>query len=284
MDIDALKAFLAIAETGSFTAAGHRIGRTQGAVSQQIKKLEGQIGRPVFDRGGGAVQLTEEGRRLLGPARDVLNAHGRALSAVSLPTGTTRVALGMAEMFVAPVLDRLLPEVRRLAPATELSLWTEATPQLIAGLRQGSLDLALLAGDAPDMPAAKPLFSRPAVWIGPDQVNLHELETLPVIVWGEGSDYARSVLGALERSGRPYRVAMSTRSFGGMMSAARAGIGLAAGLEANAEPGLRILGEESGLPPIRTLTVSLSRRAEARSKVVRDIEQMILEMFRVQND
>ena len=224
--------------------------------------------------------MTQEGFRLLGPARDVLNAHGRALSAVSLTAGASRVSLGMAEMFLAPVLDRLLPEVRRLAPETELSLWTEATPQLIAGLRQGGLDLALLAGNAPDMPHAQPLFSRRPVWIGPEAVSLHELETLPVIVWWEGSDYARSVLGALERSGRRYRVAMSTKSFGGMMSAARAGIGLAAGLAENAEQGLKALGKEVGMPPIRTLTVSLARRKEARSKVVREIERLILELFR----
>lgn len=274
-----MKTFLAIAETGSFTAAGQRIGRTQGAVSQQIKKLEGQIGRPVFERGGGAVRLTQEGHRLLGPARDVINTHNRALSAVSLDAGRSRVSLGMAEMFVAPVLDRLLPELRRVAPETELSLWTEATPELIAGLRRGSLDIALLAGDAPDMPAREPLFSREAVWIGPEALDLHRLETLPVIIWGEGSDYARSVLGALERSGRPYRVAMSTKSFGGMMSAARAGIGLAAGLAENAETGLRVLGEENGLPPIRTLNVSVARRPDARSRDVRDVERLIVDLF-----
>lgn len=279
MDIDALRAFLAISETGSFTAAGNRINRTQSAVSQQIRKLEGQIGRPLFDRNGGAVQLTQEGLRLLGPAREVLNAHGRALSALSMTPEATRVSLGMAEMFLAPVLDRLLPEVRRVAPKAEISLWTDATPQLIEGLRLGGLDIALLAGDASDMPETTPLFSREAVWIGPDALDLHLLDTLPIIVWGEGSDYARSVRGALERSGRRYRVAMSTKSFGGMMSAARAGIGLAAGLAANAEPGLRVLGEEAGLPPIRTLNVSLARRPDARSRVVRDIERLIVNLF-----
>ncbi|WP_136660808.1 LysR family transcriptional regulator [Nitratireductor sp. XY-223] len=279
MDIDALKAFMAITETGSFTAAGRQIGRTQSAVSQQIKKLEAEIGRPVFERGSGAVRLTQEGRRLLGPARDVLNAHDRALEAFALTSGAGRVALGMSEIFLTPVLRRLLPAMRRVAPEVELSLWTEATPELIGGLRDSGLDLALLAGDALQMPETVPLFVRDAVWIGPEVVDLHKVDPLPIIVWGEASDYARTIQGALERTGRRYRVAMTTKSFGGMMAAARAGIGIAAGLAENAEAGLRVLGEEAAMPPLRTLKVSLARRPEARSRAVREVERLIVTLF-----
>ncbi|WP_419908615.1 LysR family transcriptional regulator [Hoeflea sp.] len=279
MDIDSLKAFLAITETGSFTAAGQQVGRTQSAVSQQIKKLEAEIGRPVFDRSSGAVRLTQEGRRLLGPARDVLNAHDRAREAFALTSGAGRVALGMSEIFLTPILRRLLPEIRKLETEVELSLWTEATPELIGGLRDSGLDLALLAGDALGMPESVPLFAREAVWIGPEVVDLHDADPLPIIKWGEGSDYARTIQGALEQAGRRYRVAMSTKSFGGMMAAARAGIGIAAGLAENAEAGLRVLGREAGMPPLRTLSVSLARRPEARSKAVRDVERMIVDLF-----
>jgi len=279
MDIDALKAFLAITETGSFTAAGQKVGRTQSAVSQQIKKLETEIGRPVFDRGSGVVRLTQEGRRLLGPAREVLNAHNRALEAFALTSGGGRVALGMSEFFLEPVLSRLLPEIRNAAPDIELSLWTEATPQLIGGIRDSGLDLALLVGDTPGMPEAVPLFVRDAVWIGPETVDLQQMDPLPVILWGEGSDYARTIQGALERAGRRYRVAMTTKSFGAMLAAARAGIGIAAGLAENVEAGLRVLGPEAGMPHIRTLKVSLARRPEARSKAVREVERLIMGLF-----
>ncbi len=266
-------------ETGSFTAAGRQIGRTQSAVSQQIKKLEVEIGRVVFERGGGSVQLTQEGRRLLGPAREVLNAHDRALEVFALHTGAGRVALGMAEVFLAPILDRLLPEIRKAAPEVELSLWAESTPQLITGLRDSGLDLALLAGNAPGMPKAVPLFVRDAVWIGPEVVDLHKVDPLPIIAWGEGSDYTRTIQGALEGAGRSYRVAMSTKSFGGMMAAARAGIGIAAGLAENAETGLRVLGKTDGMPLLPGLNVSLARRTEARSRAVREVERLIFKLF-----
>ncbi|MCY6382100.1 LysR family transcriptional regulator [Hoeflea prorocentri] len=278
MDIDALKAFLAIIETGSFTAAGQQIGRTQSAVSQQIKKLEAEIGRPILERGSGTVRLTQEGRRLLGPAREVLNAHDRACEAFALTSSAGRVALGMSEVFLTPVLRRLLPEMRKVAPYVELSLWTEATPDLIGGLRDSGLDLALLAGAAAGMPQTVPLFVRNPVWIGPEVVDLHEQDPLPIIIWVEGSDYARTIRGALERAGRRYRVAMSTKSFGGMMAAARAGIGIAAGLEENVDAGLRVLGRDAGMPPLPALKVSLARRPEARSKVVRDVERLIVDL------
>ena len=79
MDLDSLRTFLAITETGSFTSAGHRVGRTQSAVSQQIRKMEDRLGQPLLERRGGAVSLTEGGRVLLPYAREMLNLEDQVL-------------------------------------------------------------------------------------------------------------------------------------------------------------------------------------------------------------
>ena len=78
LDPDLLRAFVLIAEEGSFTRAARLVGRTQSAVSMQVQRLEGLLGQTLLERGrGGAVRPTVHGQRLLGEARELLALHDR---------------------------------------------------------------------------------------------------------------------------------------------------------------------------------------------------------------
>ena len=89
LDIDLLRSFAAVADTGSFTAAGELVARSQSAISIQIKRLEETVGQKVFERTSRSLALTPSGETLLGYARRILELHGCEIAVASDATGST---------------------------------------------------------------------------------------------------------------------------------------------------------------------------------------------------
>ena len=262
MDLDSLKTFLAITETGSFTSAGHRVGRTQSAVSQQIRKMEDRLGQPLLERRGGAVSLTEGGRVLLPYAREMLNLEDQVLGEFAQERAGSRVTLGIPELYTEYLLPRILPGFQTAFPNVEISLVHSESPILLKKLQDGSLDLTLYTDLEGGRVGPDELFAEDIRWIGPQHAKPEELDVLPVVAWREGSNYRRIVLTALERAGRPYRIAMTTQSVSGMLAAIAAGVGIGCVSPINFSPRLRVIDETAGLPPIARLTLFLDRGAE----------------------
>ncbi|MET0868684.1 MAG: LysR family transcriptional regulator, partial [Pseudorhodoplanes sp.] len=97
IDIDQLRTFIAIAETGSFTKAAEVVHKTQSAVSMQMKRLEERLNKPIFARDGRASKLTEDGERLLDYARRIVKLNLEALATFSGPELSGRVRLGVPD-------------------------------------------------------------------------------------------------------------------------------------------------------------------------------------------
>ena len=125
MDVDHLRSFIAIAETGSFTRAAELVHKTQSAVSMQMKRLEERVGRPIFVRDGRASRLTDDGERLLDYARRIVKLNVEALAAFSDGELRGRVRLGVPDDYA----DRFLPEIMarfsRAYPGVELTVVCE---------------------------------------------------------------------------------------------------------------------------------------------------------------
>jgi len=107
LDIDLLKTFIAIAETGGFTRAADEVNKTQGAVSMQMKRLEELLGRPIFVREGRQSRLTFDGERLLDFARRIVRLNDEAVIAFAKPELTGVVRFGVPDDYA----DNVLPEL-----------------------------------------------------------------------------------------------------------------------------------------------------------------------------
>lgn len=263
MDIDSLKFFLAITDTGSFTGAGLRVGRTQSAVSQQIKKLEDQIGRTLLVRGSNGVSLTDEGARLVPLARDVLDAHDRMLAAFGAGTRGGRVAIGVPELYAEKLVPLILPGFQEAYPNIEVSITQDETSGLMRAFRDGQLDITLYTDVTGELGDGDALYQSPIVWACARGLDLETRRPMPVVVWREGSHHRRVMLAALERAGVPYRVALTTQSISGILTAVEAGIGLGLILRINLTEGMRVLSAEAGLPQLSAPVVYLSENASA---------------------
>ncbi len=148
MEIRQLKAFIAIAETGTFTAGAARVHITQAAISMQLKQLEQEIGAPLFIRAPRRVILTEAGEALLERARAILREHDAALAEVAELAGAEhgRLRIGSASaMVAADPLPRLLKELRARHPRADVSISSGTSELLVRQILAGDLDVAFVS-------------------------------------------------------------------------------------------------------------------------------------------
>jgi len=148
MEIRQLRAFAAIAETRTFTAAAQRVHVTQAAISMQIRQLEREVGVPLFVRTPRRVVLTEAGERLLERAQLILREHDAALAELAELAGAEhgRIRLGSASgMVSAETLPSILKRMRRLYPQAEVSVTSGTSEELVRRILAGELDVAFVS-------------------------------------------------------------------------------------------------------------------------------------------
>ena len=144
IDVDQLRTFIAIVETGSFTKAAEVVHKTQSAVSMQMKRLEERLGKPIFARDGRASKLTEDGERLLDYARRIIKLNVEALHAFDDAELTGRVRLGLPDDYADRYLPEIMARFSRAYPGVELTVSCQPSSELIALINGNELDLAIV--------------------------------------------------------------------------------------------------------------------------------------------
>lgn len=148
MEIRQLRAFIAIAESGTFTAGALRVHVTQAAVSMQIRQLESELGAKLFIRAPRNVILTEAGEKLLERAHHILREHDAAIEEMAELAGAKRgrLRIGSASAGVtADLLPRILKEVRKRHPHTEVSVASGTSEALVQQILAGEIDIAFVS-------------------------------------------------------------------------------------------------------------------------------------------
>jgi len=148
LEIRQLKAFVAIAETGTFTAAAARVHVTQAAISMQIRQLENEVGAKLFVRAPRHVILTEAGEHLLHRARQILREHDAAIEEISELAGAERgrLRIGSASaMVLTDPLPRILKDIRTRHPRAEVTVTSGTSEALVEQILAGELDLAFVS-------------------------------------------------------------------------------------------------------------------------------------------
>ena len=168
MELQQLRYFVAVAETGSFTRAADRCLVAQPSLSQQIQKLERDLHKPLFDRLGKGVKLTEAGEALLPRARKILAEvmeTSRELSEDHAP-GRGRLSIGaiptIGPFWLPPILTRFL----RRYPHVEMQLREDVTANLLAALHEGELDVAFVAMPIVDLQLESRVIKRERLLAG----------------------------------------------------------------------------------------------------------------------
>ncbi len=269
LDLELLRSFVSVVEAGGFTRAGERVHRTQSTVSQQIKRLEDDIGQPLLIRNGKDVTPTEAGEKLLSYARRLLSLAEEARDVVARPAQEGAVRLGIPEDFAAYRLAKLLATFSRAHPTLRLDIRADQSLNLKRDLDRGELDLALFKRAVGDKGGI-------AVW--PERVHWvtskhHPRDidagSVPLIGFPAGCLYRARAIHALESAGRSWHMAYTSSSLAGIQAAVAAGMGLSILSEMAIQADHRVLTAKDGFKPIDKTEVALMASPDASPATLR---------------
>jgi DNA-binding transcriptional LysR family regulator len=279
LEPELLRSFVAIAETGSFTAAAHRVHRTQSAVSMQIKRLEELLGRELFAREGRAVSLTRDGELLLGHARRILHAHLQALAAFDPGSLAGEVTIGSPDDYASTFLPRILARFAESHARVHVNVVCQPSADLVRCLADRTVDLALVTQGSGERGGIV-VHREPLVWVTSARHRAHEQEPLPLAVFQPSCLFRRLATERLAACGRATRIAYTSVSIAGVHAALDSGLAVSALLRGSVRPGQRVLDERDGFPPLPDIGITLQRASREPSPLIDRLEEAILDHFR----
>jgi DNA-binding transcriptional LysR family regulator len=283
LELDVLRTFVAIADTGSFTLAANAVFRTPSAVSMQIKKLEEQLGRSLFNRDARAVSLTTDGEVLLGYARRLLSINREAVAKFIVPDITGVVRLGSPDDFGERVLPIVLKRFAQSHPSIAVDVVIDQSSNLRRRMEDRRLDITLMTCSYKTrMPEAEVLLSEPIVWGGAKGGCAHLRDPLPVSLWEEGCAWRIRALDALSESGRDYRVAYMSAHTAGQRAAILADLAVAPLPRSFIGEDVVALDDKDGLPNLGTynLVMIVAPHASAPVQAAADHIRATMEAFK----
>ncbi|MEQ6291747.1 LysR family transcriptional regulator [Vogesella sp. GCM10023246] len=279
LQLDWLRAFVTVVDSGSLTAAARQLYRSQSAISMQLKKLEDAAGRPLLARGPRHLVLTVAGSELLPHARRMLAVHAEALAVLHGPAVSGRISLGAPDDYAMAYLAPVLRTFSSRYPGVEITLVCEQSTVLIPRVERGELDLALVTRDQPQR--GELLFREALLWVAAEEHEAWRREPLPIAVYEAGSRARNEALAAIEAQRRAYRIVYYSPNVAGQLAVAYSGMAVAVLSRCSLPPDLKVLDERHGLPPLPAQSVALIRSdASARSPAVDAMYEQLLRTLR----
>ncbi len=270
LDIGLLRAFAVVADQRSMTAAGRVLHLTQGAVSQQIARLETLTGGALLARDRRGVSLTPSGERLLGKARQLLALNDEIWTDINGGAIGGLVRLGVPYDLVGPCLAPVLKDYTAACPTVELSVICGTSDELARRLATGQLDLAVLEQPT-ETATGECLAVDHLVWAGAEGGTAHWKTPLPVSIVDESCAFRPALLAALGQQKRAWRAVFENGSLDSALATVRMDLAVSAWLRSTVPADLAILPPEAGLPDLPSFAITLHRPDRPSSLAAREL-------------
>lgn len=280
IQISHLKTLIAIDEEGSFSAAAARLGRTQSAVTQQMKNLEHIVGTPLFVVNGRKRELSEAGLILLTNGHQIISACNQAVASArnNINAGTIRIG---APQEIAEVL---LPDVLKVFatrwPHVRLNVHADRSPNLMTLLENGQLDVALSTRRSSNYNSIL-LMKVPAVWIAAENWQREPNTPIPLVLSDEPSLFRRIALAALELQGQAFVEKLTSSSLMGVRLAVAAELGVTVRTKSAFFSETKLLGEKDGFPSLPNISYYLHQSRQMQSEECNDLVRILKEQANV---
>lgn len=281
LDLHLLRSFVVIVESGTMMAAASKLHRTPAALSQQLKRLETQLGCTLLQRNPRGVSATAAGDTLMIYARRLLQLQGEALQELRGNALSGELKLGTPDDVGTRVLPHLIARCRENHPQLAISIQTSSSKSLIAQVQSGAVDLALItmteqSGTTPL--AHEVIHSESLIWVQKHNSAIAKQEIIPVAAAQPGCVWRSRSLGALEAQRRPYRIAVICDHCAGQEAAVQADIAIAALPASLVRPPLQQVPSEYGLPHLGQYQIGIIM-GEPQSQAALGFAQLLKDEF-----
>ncbi|OJY22175.1 MAG: permease [Pandoraea sp. 64-18] len=274
-DIEALRTMIVGTDLGSFARAAVHLGRSQSAVSMQLKRLEEQAGHVLFHRRGRGLVPTEAGDTLLSYARRIVAMHDEAAVALGASAALPTIRLGLPQDFFEDIMPSALATFSERRPNVHVMVRAGRNYALEEQVKSGRLDVALAFTGA-DRPGTEDhLATMPMLWLSKDE-DIEPLRdasgALPLVLFDHPCLFRQAALRSLDQAGIRWRLSLTTPSLPGVWAALRFGLGVTVRTAHGVPPGIRRL--DNCLPALPPLELWMLKQ-DHLSDAARDLAEIL---------
>lgn len=274
LDLAILRSLAVAADLGSYAKAAERLGRTQSALSLQMRRLEDQLGQTLFRKDGRRLALTEGGEQLLGYARRLIALNDEAVAASRGLAVQGNVRLGVPQDFADAGLPDVLGRYARAHPQVRIEVRVERNVVLQEQIERGDLDLALIFG--PGAPGAQRLAQFDMVWIGARAgEDLSGIRPLPLVAFDAPCMFRQAAARALDDADIAWHNAFLSPSLAGLWAAVAAGLGVTVRTRYGLPERLAVI--EHGLPALPDVALWLHASTGELSPAAARLREIVVE-------
>ncbi|WP_146347220.1 LysR substrate-binding domain-containing protein [Phaeobacter marinintestinus] len=276
-----LRTFVTVIEVESYTHAAALLGRTQPAVSLQMKRLEELVGQPLVLRQGRSVALTERGQALIDHARQILRLNDLAVSQFDTASNDNALRVGLPVDYGVRMLQSCLTRIIRQNPDFRTEIRCDLSRNLINALRRDELDIAVGLYPGGDQQFLHRNWVEKPVWVAAKGKTFCDVEELPLIAHPQGCVYRDRMTDALKQAKRRWRIAFSSPGITSVQQAVLDGMGVSCLTGPTMLDGLVRLSPDMGLPDLEPLHIGLFYRqthlAQNGHQIINEIEVTLKE-------
>ncbi len=277
LPLDCLRSFVAVADTGGFTAAGERVGRSQPAVSLQIKRLEDSLNTPLIHREGHKIRLSAAGQLLYQHSVILLAQNDLALQELSQQDLSGALCFGMPSEFATTLLPKVLGQFSQSYPNVALEVVCQLSRNLSSPNNNHQFDCRLLLTHNADDELSDEL-----VWVGSSRSRIVANKPIALVVAPDGCMYRERALHVLQQGGLASRVVYTNPDLAGLQAAIEEGLGITVLAKSVVPAGLSILNTHPALPPLGRIGIRLSHEphsGEAATMLTTYVRASLLQML-----
>lgn len=272
---DLLRTFATIAELGGFTPAGEALGRSQPAISLQVKRLEAIVGQQLIHRGSGPLQLSPSGDSLLGYARQILALNDLALAQLTDSPVSGKIRFGIPSEFASSLMPKILGRFSKAYPNISLEITCALSRQLLADKQRQRYDLILALHNDPRDTLNELVMVDELVWVGGQSTLLQSGRALPLVVAPEGCIYRQRGLERLRQIGRKWQISYTNPDLNGIQTAIQQGLGITVLAKSTIPESLFALASSAELPELGQIGISLIEPENTGSHAVDRLSEFV---------
>jgi DNA-binding transcriptional LysR family regulator len=254
---DLLRTFIAVVELGGHSKAGAVLGRSQPAISLQIRRLEELVRAPLLAQEGRAIHPTPAGEALLSYAREMVRINDEAVRYFHRSDMTGVLRIGLPTDYAVAFLQNTLTAFLRSHPDVDLEIHCDLSRELHQLLRSDDLDIIVATMPTARMPYLSRAWVEQPVWAMSESLELNETRPVPLGAHLEGCDYRARMIDVLDAAARRWRIVYTGPGISGLQNAVLNGLCVTALTQATMLPGMRELTENEGFPKLEPLRVGL---------------------------
>jgi DNA-binding transcriptional LysR family regulator len=280
LDLELLRAFVAVTESGSFTAAANVLGRSQSAVSQKVVRLEDALGVRVFERTSRSLSLTQDGERVLVASRRLLNQYEAFMRELREPPRLATLRLGVSENLVQTQLPLLLSRFSQRYPDVQLELTTGSSKGLITSHEAGLLDVVFTKRKRAGLPhRGRIIWREPLVWLVSTKFHGEPSSPARLVVMSPPCGYRKIMTETMDCARREWTIACTASSLIGVQAAVAGGLGVTVLGKSFARSGMKILPLSAQWPALPVSEIAVIGEDSTAQHIVTPLISLFVEVL-----